>query len=126
MKEVHGALPLFDGGGEKALGGRAAGVGDADVGAAEFLDHGVDEIANGVSVGYVERFGENFCLVLAANLFGGGAESFLAARTHGDPATFGGKGLGRGAAKPLAGCGHDSDAALESGFHSGPRSEGRL
>ncbi len=113
---IHCALPLLDSGREKALGGRASGVGDADVGTAEFLYHGVDEIADGGRVGHIERFGKDFCLVLAANLFRSRIESFAIACAHGDAAAFGGKGFGCGPANPLTGRSHDGDSVFESGF----------
>jgi len=38
----------------------------------------------------------------------------LIARTHGDAATFGGEGLGRGAADPLAGGSNESDSIFQA------------
>jgi branched-chain amino acid aminotransferase len=118
--EVHfnGALPLVNGGSEKTLGWRTSGIGDADIGAAKFLNHGIDEIADGARVGDVERLGEYLRLVLAANLFGDGVERFPVARADGQTATFGGEGLGSGSPDSLAGCGNDGDAVSKSGFHS--------
>jgi branched-chain amino acid aminotransferase len=118
--EVHfdGALPLVNGGGEKALGGRASSIGHADIRAAEFLNHRIDEIADSARVSDIERLGEHFRLVLAANLFGDGVERFPVPRADGQMATFGGEGLGGGTSDPLAGCGNDGDAVPESGFHS--------
>lgn len=115
---VHGALPLVNGGREKALGGRASGIGHTDICAAEFLNHGIDEIANGARIGDIERLGEQFRFVLAANLFGDGVERFPVARAHSQTAPFGGKGLGSGSPDPLAGRGNDGDTVSESGFHS--------
>jgi branched-chain amino acid aminotransferase len=118
--EIHvdGALPLVNGGSEKTLGGRASGIGHADIDAAEFLNYGIDEIVDGARVGDIERLDEHFRLVLAANLFGDGIECFAVAGADGEAATFGGEGLGSGSPDPLAGRGNDGDAVSESGFHS--------
>ncbi len=118
--EVHfdGALPLVDRGSEKTLGGRASGIGHADVGAAKFLNHGIDEIADSARVGDIERLGKHFRPVLAANLFGDGVERFPVARADSQSATFGSEGLGSGSPDSLAGRGNDGDAVSKSGFHS--------
>jgi len=42
------------------------------IGATEFLNHGVDKIADSAHVGDIEWLGEHFRLVLAANRFGDG------------------------------------------------------
>ena len=115
--EVDGTAPLFDGGREKTLGGRASGVGHADIDAAELLDHGTDEIPDGVRIGDIEGFGQHFGLVSRADIFGDRGERFPVARADGETAAFGGESLGRGSAESLAGCGNDGDAILESGFH---------
>jgi branched-chain amino acid aminotransferase len=118
--EVHvdGALPLVNRGSEKTLGGRASGIGHADIGAAKFLNHGVNEIADSARISDIERLGEHFCFVPAANLFGDGVERFPVARADGQTAPFGSKGLGSGSPDPLAGGGNDGDAVSETGFHS--------
>jgi len=118
--EVHvdGALPFINGGSEKTLGGRASGIGHADISAAKFLNHGIDEIADSSRVRDVERFGHHFRLMLAANLFGDSVERFPVARADRQMAPFGGKGLGSGSPDPLAGRGNDGDAVSKSGFHS--------
>src|SRR5258708_30638761 len=117
--EVHfdGALPLVNGSSEKTLGGRAPGIGHADIGAAEFLNHGTDEIADRARVGDIERFGQYFRLVLAANLFRDGVERFPVTRADRQPATFGSKGLGGGSPPPPAGGGNHVRAVSTSPFH---------
>jgi branched-chain amino acid aminotransferase len=118
--EVHfnGALPLLNGGCEKTLGGRASGIGYADIGAAEFLNHRIDEISDSARVRDIERLGKHFRPVLASNPFGDGVERFPVARADGQTAPFGGEGLGGGSPDPLAGRGNDGNAVFESSFHS--------
>ena len=62
--QLERALPFFECGGEKTLGGRAAGVGDADIDAAELSGHGGDETADGRGVGDVEGLSKNLGVVL--------------------------------------------------------------
>lgn len=117
--EVHidGTFPFVGGGREKTLGWRPSGIGHANIGAAELLNHGTDEIADSGRVGDVERLGKDFRFVADANLFGNGIEGFAVAGTDCKPATFSGKSLSGGAANPLTGGGHNSNAISESGFH---------
>jgi hypothetical protein len=91
---VHGALPLVDSRREKALG-RWPPAFALDVGAAEFLHHGVTNADSG-RVGHIERFSKDFAWywlrILSAAVF----EGFAIARAHGDAAAFGGEGFGCG------------------------------
>ena len=92
--EVDGFAPVFDAGSEKAFGWRTTGVGDADIGRAEFLYYGFDEMVDGGRVSDVEGFEKHFSVVLFSDLFGGLLQRFFIAGAHGDPAAFGGKGFG--------------------------------
>src|SRR5258708_39181459 len=116
--EVHfdGALPLVNGSSEKALRGRAPGIGHADIGAAEFLNHGIDKIADGARVGDIERLGQYFRLVLAANLFRDGVERFPVTRADRQTATLGSKGLGSGSPNPPPRGGDIAGAGCKSRF----------
>ena len=114
---VDGALPVVEGGGEESFGGRAAGVGDADVDAAEFGGDSGDETGDGGGVGDVEGFGEDFRIVLLSDFFGGGLQGLVVARAHGDAAAFGGEGFGGGQAESLTGRGYQRDAVFEAQVH---------
>src|SRR5258708_33286369 len=102
--EVHfdGALPLVNRGSEKALRGRAPGIGHADIGAPEFLNHGIDKIADNARVGVIEGLREHFRIVLAANFFRDTIERFTAARADHQTATFFVKSLDRTSPVPRA------------------------
>src|SRR5437868_4109482 len=115
--EVDGFAPVFEAGGEKALGRRTSGVGDTNVDGSELLYYGLDKMVDGGWISDVEGFEKHFRVVLFSNLFGGLLQGFFIAGAHGDAAAFGGKGFGGGAAKSLAGSGDDRNPIFESGFH---------
>ena len=110
-------LPVVEAGGEKSLGRRPSGVGDADVDAAKLGGHGGNEAADGSGIGHVEGLGEDFHGVLFSDLLRRGLQRLLVARAHGDAAAFGGKGFGRGEAESLTGRGNQRDAILQSHIH---------
>ena len=116
---VDGVAPVGGGGGEEAPGGRAAGVGDADVDGTVAGYHSFDETVHGTGVGDVEGLGEHFGVVLLTDFFGGGGEDFEMAGAHGDARAFGGEGVGGGESDALAGGGDNSDAVAEAGVHGG-------
>jgi hypothetical protein len=91
--EVHfdGALPLVDGGSKKAFGRRASGIGDADIGAAKFLNHRADKIADRILIGDVEGLRKHLRIVLSPDLLGDGVERFAIASADGQTTAFGGK-----------------------------------
>src|SRR5579859_8179023 len=72
--EVDGFAPLVGRDGEEVLGGRAAGVGDANVDAAEALGYVFDEGLHRSGVGDVERFSVDFGAGAGADAVGGGAK----------------------------------------------------
>src|SRR4029077_20288165 len=111
---LDGALPVFEAGCEKSLGGRASGVGHTDVHSAEFCGDSLDETVDGGSVGDVAGLGEDSHAVLLSDFVGGGLECLIVAGAHGDAATFGGKGFGGAAADSLTGSGDQSDAIFQT------------
>ena len=111
---IEGALPVVEGGSEKSFGGRAAGVGDADIDAAEFLRDSGDEASDSGGIGDVEGFGDDFNVVLLFYFFRGGLQGLRVAGAHGDAAAFGGEGFGGGEADSLTGGGDEGDAVFQS------------
>ena len=77
----------------------------------------VDETVDGVGVGDVEGLGEDFCVVLLSDFFGGGLQRLLVAGAHGDAAAFGGKGFGGGQADSLTGRGNQGNAVFQAQIH---------
>jgi hypothetical protein len=73
-----------------------------------------DKTAHGRGVGNVKSFGKNIHIMPLSDILRRGLQSLLIARTHGDAATFGGEGLGRGAADPLAGGSNESDSIFQA------------
>ena len=117
--QLDGTLPFFESGGEKTFGRRAAGVGHANVDAAEFGRHGGDEAADGGGVGDVDGLGKNLGVVLLSDLLRGGLQGLRVAGAHGDAAAFGGEGFGGGAANPLTGSGYEGDTIFQAEIHGG-------
>ena len=64
------ALPVFHGGFGEAFGGRAAGVGNADIQPAVFASDVGDELAHLLVAGHVQGAGQHVDAGLAADLFG--------------------------------------------------------
>src|SRR5262249_42274521 len=120
-EEVHvdGTAPLFHGGGQEILGRRAAGIGYANVDAAElFYDFG-NEALHRVKVGDVRGLCQDLNTGSLLNLTSGGLKGFLIASTDREGGTLGGEGFGGGASHALAGAGNDDYATFESEFHAG-------
>src|SRR5207237_361038 len=114
---IDGAFPLFGRGGEKAFGRWASSVGNADVGAAKFLNYRIDEITDRGSIGDIKWFSKDFGLVLLANVFSGAVERFAVAGAHSDLAAFGGEGVGSCTTNSLARRSYDGDSIFEPSFH---------
>jgi hypothetical protein len=112
-------LPFFERGGEETLGRRTAGVGDANVDAAEFPGHSRDKLAHGCGIGDITGLGNNLNAVLFSDLLCRGLQGLRVAGTHGDAAPFRGERLRRGAADSLTGSGYQGDAILQAKNHGG-------
>ena len=111
------ASPVLKACGEKSLGGRSAGIGNADIDAAEFFHDSSHEPTDGSRIGDVEGLGQNFHVMLASDFPGGSLEGGLIASAHGDAAALGSKGFGGGAADSLAGGGNQSNPIFQSEIH---------
>src|SRR5262249_50775126 len=114
-REIHSAeeirvqrfAPLLDAGSEKSLWRRPAGVGNADVGAAEFLYHRLNEIVNPTGIGHVESLSQDFHLQLPADRLSGSFEFRRIARAHGDTTTLMCKRVSGGQSDALTGAGNN-------------------
>ena len=110
---------------EKSLGRRTAGIGHADIDAAELAGNGGHEALHGIGVGHVEGLGEDIHVMLFSDLLRAGCERILAARAHRHAAALGGEGFGGGESESLTGGGNQGNAAFQSHVHEAGIINGR-
>jgi cystathionine gamma-synthase len=114
---LYSLAPVVEAGSEKALGGRTAGVGHADVDSAKFSGDGSNEPANGFGIGNVKGFGENLGPMLISDLAGGKLEGLLVACADGHATALGRKCFRGSEPDSLAGSSHQSDAVFQAQIH---------
>ncbi len=72
-------------------------------------DHGLHKIAHRIRIGDIEGLGEDFGVMLLADLPGRRLQGGFVAGTHGDLAALGGEGQRSRFPDSLAGSSHDGD-----------------
>src|SRR3984893_16024483 len=114
---LYSLVPVVVAGSEKALGGRAAGIGYADVDSAKFSGDGSNEPANGFGIGNVEGIGENLGPMLISDLTGGKLEGLLIARAEARATALSHKGFRRSEPDSLAGSRYQCDTVFQAQIH---------
>ena len=94
---------------QKSLGRRSTGIGDADIHAAEFVGHGLDEVMHRSGIGHIEGLRKNLRAGLLADFLRRRFEFFASAGAHRDPASFSSKSGGSFPPDSLTGSSYNRD-----------------
>src|SRR5713101_5075603 len=118
QKLVNGSAPVFRLGVPKQVRRRTAGIGNADVDAAEASLHSGNKGGNCWEISDIEGLVEDIPARGFVNVRGGIRQGSRGARANGDAGAFVGEFLRDGAAESLAGSRDDGDAACETQIQS--------
>ena len=116
--ELPGSLPVVESGIEEGLGGRASGVGDADVDASKTRLRGFDEAPDGGAVTDVKRLGLGLDAKASRGLGRDLVQLGLTSRAERQVRAFCGERQSSGLADSAAGAGHKGDPAFQSCVHA--------